>query len=275
MTSIAIEFTVVELCRTLKLPSVARDASRLEEQAKRQGMDYLEYLVELLQTEVEERRERRAARRTKEARFPIVKTLESFDFAKAPHLPESLIRQLANGSYIERAETVIFLGEPGTGKTHLATALGVAAAEQGRRVRFVTAGRLVTDLVEARDGHELGRVIGRYGRIEVLILDELGYVPLSKTDAELLFQVMGQRQERLPIVLTTNLPFGEWTNVFPDPRLCRAIVDRLTHRAHIIETGTESERLKEAMARQGKTKPRGRRRPRPVDSDGPGDNPSG
>lgn len=275
MTMIATESTIIELCRTLKLPSVARDAGRLAEEAQRQGMDYLNYLAELLQTEVDERRVRRAARRTKEARFPIVKTMESFDFSKAPHLPESLIRHLANGSYIERAETVIFLGEPGTGKTHLATALGVAAAEQGRRVRFVSAGRLVTDLVEARDSHELGRMIGRYSRIEVLIVDELGYVPLSKTDAELLFQVMGQRQERLPIVLTTNLPFGEWTSVFPDPRLCRAIVDRLTHRAHIIETGSESARLNEAMARQRKSKPTGRKRPWPVDSDGPGDNPAG
>ena len=141
------------------------------------------------------------------------------------------------------------LGEPGTGKTHLATALGVAAAQRGRSVRFVTAARLATELAEARDAHALGRVVGRYSRIEVLVLDELGYVPLGRTDAELLFQVLSERQERRPVIVTTNLPFGEWTSVFSDARLCRAVVDRLTHRAHIIETGSQSIRLAETLAR--------------------------
>ena len=274
MNAIAMESTVTQLCRALRLPAVGRDAARLSLEAERQGQAPLEYLAELLQTEIEERQVRRAARRTKEAGFPIVKTLEGFDFSKAPHLPETLLRQLAGGDYIDRAESVLLLGEPGTGKTHLATALGVAAAQQGRRVRFVTAGRLVTELVEAKDAFELGRVVGRYSRIELLILDELGYVPLSKTDAELLFQVLGQRQEKLPIVVTTNLPFGEWTSIFSDARLCRAIVDRLTHRAHIIETGTESQRFKEALQR-GLSKTTPRERAGPVDSAGDGDNPAG
>lgn len=162
---------------------------RLAEEARRQGMAHLDYLGELLKTECHERETRGAARRIKEAGFPLVKTLEGFDFRRASHLPEVLLRELATGHYIDQAEPILFLGEPGTGKTHLAPALGVAAATQGRSVRFVTVARLVTDLTEAHDAHQLGRVMGRYNRVEVVVLDELGYVPLGRTDAELLFQV--------------------------------------------------------------------------------------
>jgi DNA replication protein DnaC len=137
----------------------------------------------------------------------------------------------------------------------LAIALGVAAAHQGRAVRFASAGRLVNELVEAKDARDLGRIVGRYSRLDLLVLDELGYLPLSKADAELLFQVFSERHERRALVLTTNLPFGEWTAVFPDPRLCRAVIDRLTHRAHIIETGMQSIRLQEALRRQPSTTP--------------------
>jgi DNA replication protein DnaC len=241
---------VESLCRELRLPSVSENAARLATEAQRQGTSYLDFLIELLEAEVEDRRERRAQRRQKEARFPVVKTIEGFDFSRNPDLPEPLIRQLLEGDYIDKAEHVIFLGEPGTGKTHLATALGVAAARQGRRVRFVTAARLANELVEARDARELNRMIGRYSRTAVLVLDEVGYIPLSKTDAELLFQVLGERQERCSVVLTTNLPFSEWTSVFSDARLCRAMVDRLTHKAHIIETGERSIRLEDSKRRK-------------------------
>lgn len=247
------EGAVTALCRTLRLPAVARHAPRLAEEARRQGLEPLEYLLELLTCEVEERTERRAARRIKEAGFPSVKTLPGFDFRRS-EVDESLVRQLAGGQYLERAETVLFLGEPGTGKTHLATALGVAAATAGRAVRFITAGRLVNELVEARDSRELGRVVGRYTRVDLLVLDELGYLPLQGAHAELLFQVLSERHESRSIVITTNLPFGEWTSVFPDPRLCRAVIDRLTHRAHIIETGSRSARLEEALGRTGRSK---------------------
>ena len=250
---------ITELCRTLRLPSVVRNASSVAERWRRQSGDPLAYLVELLENEVAERSERRALRRLKEARFPMVKTLEGFDFRRSPDLPESLLRGLVEGSYIDKAESVIFIGEPGTGKTHLATALGVAAAQQGRAVRFVTTGRLVNELVEAKDARALSRVVGRYSRVSVLIVDELGYVPLSKADAELLFQVLSERHEKQPLILTTNLPFSEWTTVFPDPRLCRALIDRLTHRAHIIETGDRSIRLEEALGRR-----KGRRRAKEI-----------
>lgn len=240
-------------CRSLKLPAVADRAQALAEEARRQGLDHIGYLARLLEAEYEQRRHRRAARRIQEAGFPVVKTLESFDFARAPHLPEARLRELATGSFIDRAEPVILLGEPGTGKTHLAIAIGVAAAQQGRRVRFVTTARLVTELIEAQDARQLGRVTGRYARVDVLVLDEFGYVPLGRADAELLFRVLSERQEQRPIVLTTNLPFSEWTSIFPDPRLCKAVVDRLTYRAHIIDTGEDSIRLNSSLARQAKT----------------------
>jgi DNA replication protein DnaC len=250
MTAAAMESAVAELCRTLRLPTVARAAGRLAVESARQGTEPLAYLHELLEMEVSDRAERRAARRLKEAGLPLLKTFEGFDFSRAKTLPEARLRRLAAGDYIDRAEPILFVGDPGTGKTHLATALAVCAANQGRRVRFVTAGRLVCELIEARDAHELGRTIRRYGRVDLLVLDELGYLPLAKADAELLFQVISERHERRAIVITTNLKFAEWTQVFPDPRLCRALIDRLTHKAHIIETGTESIRLAEAMKRR-------------------------
>lgn len=163
------------LCQDLKLPVVAREAPTLAEAAQRQGLTPLAYLIQVLEQEVSERAARRAARRLKEAGFPLVKTLEGFDFRRSSDLPEAQLRGLAEGHYIDQAQTIILMGEPGTGKTHLATALGVAAAYQGRAVRFTSAGRLVNDLVEAKDARTLGRVVGRYSRLDLLILDELGY----------------------------------------------------------------------------------------------------
>lgn len=244
-----------ELCQTLKLPTVAREAEPLAAAAQRQGQGPLAYLQQVLELEGAARAAHRAARRLKEAGFPLPKTLASFDFPRAPTLPEAQLRQLAEGDYIDRAETVILMGEPGTGKTPLATALGVAAAQQGRAVRFASAGRLVNELIEAKEARQLGRLVGRYSRLDLLVLDELGSLPLSKADAERLFQVLSERHERRALVLTTNLPFGAWTTVFPDPRLCRAVIDRLTHRAHIIETGMQSIRLQEALRRHSSTTP--------------------
>ena len=236
-------------CRVLRLPCVAREVERIAREAARQGLDPMEMLEQLLAAEVEERHQRRAQRRTREAHFQRFKTLEGFDFRRNPALPEARLRQLFAGDYIDAAETVLLVGAPGTGKTHLATALGVAAAQQGRRVRFVTAGRLVNALMESRDALQLSRQVNRYARPELLILDELGYLPLGKADAELLFQVLSERTEQRALVVTTNLPFSEWTQVFPDARLCRAVVDRLTHRCHVIDTGKKSIRLEEALRR--------------------------
>jgi len=250
---------LAQLCRELKIPTVAHRAEQLAKEAVRRKIDPLSYLLDLLEAERESRRQRRAARRLKEAGFPVAKTLESFDFGRAPRLPEARIRELFEGDFIDRFEPVVLLGEPGTGKTHLATALGVAAANEGKRVRFVTAATLVTSLVEARDAHELGRLVSKYARYELLILDELGYLPLSRSDADLLFRVLSERHERRATIVTTNLPFSEWTSVFPDARLCRAVIDRLTYNAHIIETGEDSIRLKTTLERNKKRAKRSRK----------------
>lgn len=240
--------TLTTLCKQLQLSFMAASVTGICEQAQRQQPDYSEFLTDLLTQEYDGRLERRAKRRVKEARFPLIKTLDSFDFGRAASLPESKILSLLNGDYINKAEPVIFIGEPGTGKTHLASALGYAAALQGRSVRFVTACQLVNSLVEAKDHRQLASLTLRYQKYNLLILDELGYLPLAKSDAELLFQVLSQRHEKYPVIITTNLPFSEWTSVFTDHRLCKALIDRITHRAHIIETGSNSIRLEHTIA---------------------------
>ena len=157
------------------------------------------------------------------------------------------IRNLAEGGYIERAEPIVLIGECGTGKTHLATGLCVAACRQRKRVRFTTAAALVNELVEANHQNQVRRALSRWHRYEVLAIDEVGYVPLAEQGAEFLFQVIADRTERAALIITTNLPFSEWTQVFGNARLCKALVDRVTDRAHIIETGTESYRFRRTI----------------------------
>jgi DNA replication protein DnaC len=246
--------TLISLCKQLQLSFTAESIATACEQAQRQQPSYIEFLTELLSREHEARLEKRAKQRIKEAKFPLVKTLESFDFTKTPDLPEAKIRSLAQGDYIDKAEPIIFIGEPGTGKTHLATALGYCAALQGRCVKFITASRLTNLLIEAKDQRWLSLLTQRFQRYQVLILDELGYLPLAKTDAELLFQILSQRHEKYPIIITTNLPFSEWTSIFTDSRLCMALIDRITHRAHIIETGGSSIRFKQTLDNLNKLK---------------------
>lgn len=246
--------SLIKLCKQLQLTSMAASIVTACERAQRQQQSHTDFLTELLSQEYEARLEKRAQRRIKEAKFPLLKTLEAFDFARNPGLPEAKIRSLAQGGYINKAEPIIFIGEPGTGKTHLATALGYCAAQQGCCVRFTTTSQLANLLVEARDHHQLSLLTQRYQRYSLLILDELGYLPLAKNDAELLFQILSQRHEKYPIIITTNLPFSEWTSVFTDHRLCKALIDRITHRAHIIETGNNSARLEQTIASLNKLK---------------------
>ena len=236
----------------LKLPTVRRRFRALAEEALREQQTPVAYLAALLEAEMTERSERRERRRLIEARFPVMKRLEDFRFADNPKVPQATIAALAQGSWIDDRESVILIGESGTGKTMLATALAVCACQQGRRVRFTTLAGLANELQEAESRRELARVVARYARTELVVLDELGYLALPEGAAELVFQVISERNERASLIVTTNLPFGEWTKVFPDARLAKAVVDRITHRAHIIETGSESWRFRHGLQRKQK-----------------------
>lgn len=228
--------------RELKLPTVRADAARLAEIAVRERHTHLGYLAEILSAEVDDRTSRRRARRIAEARFPRTKRLADFSTDAIPGIAATLA-VLASGAWIDAGEPVVTLGDSGTGKTHLLIGLGLAACEQGRRVRYATTAALVNELAEAAGQRQLSRVVARYGRLDLLLLDELGYVQLDSRGAELLFQIITEREERASIAIGTNLPFSEWGTVFPDPRLVAAIVDRVTFNAHILETGTHSYRL--------------------------------
>jgi DNA replication protein DnaC len=244
------EHIIAQQCQTLHLPTVAGQCARLATQAERERQPYLGYLEALLATELEDRERRAIERRLKEAHLPRVKTLDEFDFAQAPLVSPTRLAELAEGGYIARAEPVVFLGDCGTGKTHLLTALCVAACRQRRRVRFTTAAALVNELVEAKQQLQLSRVLGRWARYEVVAIDEVGYVPMAEVGAEFLFQVIAERAEHAAVLLTTNLPFSEWTQVIPNARLCKALLDRITDRAHIIETGAESFRFRRTLAQR-------------------------
>lgn len=236
----------------LKLPTVRRRFKALAEEALREQQTPVAYLAALLEAEMAERSERRERRRLLEARFPVMKRLEDFRFADNPKVSQAAIAALAECSWIDDRESIILIGESGTGKTMLATALAVCACQQGRRVRFTTLAGLANELQEAESRRELARVVARYARTELVVLDELGYLALPDGAAELVFQVISERNERASLIVTTNLRFGEWTKVFPDPRLAKAVVDRITHRAHIIETGSESWRFRHGIQRKGK-----------------------
>jgi DNA replication protein DnaC len=246
------EATIQQQCKQLHLPAVAAQCARLAEQAVRERQTHLGYLEALLGSELEERERRTIERRLRDARLPRMKTLEEFDFAQSPKVSPSEIQELASGDYIGRAEPVIFLGEPGTGKTHLLTGLCVAACRQKRRVRFITAAGLVNELVEAKHQLQLRRVLARWARYDLIALDEVGYVPMADVGAEFLFQVVAERAEKAAVLMTTNLPFSEWTQVIPNSRLCKALLDRVTDRAHIIETGNESYRFRRTLEKRKK-----------------------
>jgi DNA replication protein DnaC len=246
----ALEALIEAHARELHLPAIRARFRSLAAEAAREQQTPLAYLAALLEAEVQERSERRERRRLIDARFPLIKRLEEFRFADNPKVPQATIAALAEGTWIDDRESVILIGESGSGKTMLATALAVCACQQGRRVRFTTLAALANELQEAESRRELGRVVGRYTRVELLVLDELGYLNLPDGAAELVFQVISERNERASMICTTNLPFGEWTKVFPDARLAKAVVDRITHKAHIIDTGNESWRFRHGLDRK-------------------------
>jgi DNA replication protein DnaC len=234
----------------LRLPTVRSEAGRLAELAQRQQLSYLVFLADTLAAEVDDRAERRRQRRIHEAHFPRLKRLADFNLADAPTVNPATIATLATGAYLDSGDPVVLLGDSGTGKSHLLIALGLAACEQGRRVRYVTAAQLVNELVEAADDRRLSRLVARYGRLDLLCLDELGHVQLDRRGAELMFQIVTEREEKASIATASNLPFSEWGQIIADARLVAAIVDRLTFNGHIIETGTESYRLRTTQTRR-------------------------
>ena len=252
MTDTAALASIGAATRELRLPGVRAEGAHMAEVAQRAQATYLAFLAEVLAAEVDERAERRRQRRVHEARFPRLKRLADFDLAAAPSVNPATIATLAAGAYMDSGEPVVLLGDSGTGKSHLLIGLGVAACEQGRSVRYATCAQLVNELAEAVDDRRLSRLVARYGRVELLCLDEFGYVKLDTRGSELLFQILTEREEKSAVALASNLPFSEWGQVVPDPRLVAAIVDRVTFNAHIIETGTDSYRLRTTKARARK-----------------------
>lgn len=250
LTEPAAEAAITAACAALHLPTVRADAAGLADAAARDRLTHRAYLAEVLSAEVDARDGRRRERRRKEARFPRVKTLEGFDTAACPSVTPAVIATLAAGGWIDRGEPVVAIGDSGSGKTHLLIGIGLAACEAGRSVRYTTAAALVNELAEAADDRTLSRTIARYGRLDLLCCDELGYLTLDPRGAELLFQVITDREERASIAIATNAPFSEWGRTFTDPRLAAAVVDRVTFNAHILETGTTSYRLRATRARK-------------------------
>lgn len=242
--------------KALKLPTFLREYEKVAQQCAAEGIDHPRYLLRLAEMELIDRERRMVERRIKAAKFPTVKSLDSFDFLALPSLNKMLVLELARSDYVDRRENIIAVGNSGTGKTHIALGLGLAACQKGVSVGFSTAAALVHQLREASDEKRLLRLQRQLAKYKLLIIDELGYVPLSPTGAELLFEVFSQRYERASTIVTSNLPFDEWTSVFGSERLTGALLDRLTHHVHILEMNGESYRLAQSKTkvRQAKAK---------------------
>jgi DNA replication protein DnaC len=238
--------------KALNLPCMARNLEGAVRQAREVGIGYDEFLLNLTVAELETRAENRLNRRIRESKFPLLKPLETFDLSAVPDLDIRLLRELAGAGYIQEHRNVIFLGRSGTGKTHMATALGIEACKNNFRTRFMTCYGLVNELIEARQERTLQRLLQKYARYDLLVLDELGYIPFSKEGAELLFQVLAERHEKGSVMITTNLGFADWTQVFGDPVMTAALLDRLTHKAYIVNCNWESYRLKQSLKEKGK-----------------------
>lgn len=236
--------------KTLKLPTILREYPKMARQCAAEGADYERFLLRLTELELIDRGQRMVDRRIRQAKFPAVKTLETFDFLAIPSVNKKLITDLARCEYVDRKENIIALGNSGTGKSHIALALGLAACQKGIATLFTTAASLVNELIEARDERKLIRIQKQLSRQKLLIIDELGFVPLSKTGAELLFEVISQRYEQGSVIITSNLPFDEWTDVFGSERLTGALLDRITHHVYIVEMNGDSYRLAQSKKKK-------------------------
>jgi DNA replication protein DnaC len=250
MSTEAPEILLSHYLKTLKLPTFQREYQKLARLCATEGLDHVGYLFRLAEREMIERDRRKVERRIKAAKFPVVKSLDSFDFAAIPKLNKMQVLELARCEWIERRENVIALGPSGTGKTHIALSLGLAACQKGLTVGFTTAAALVNEMMEARDERRLMRFQKQMAACKLLIIDELGFVPLSKTGAELLFELISQRYERGATLITSNLPFDEWTETLGSERLTGALLDRVTHHVNILEMNGDSYRLAQSRARK-------------------------
>ncbi|MER5908615.1 IS21-like element helper ATPase IstB [Streptomyces mirabilis] len=236
----AVDTAIDEACRTLHLPTIRGRVEEMAAEAMRQRSSYKDFLADLLEAECAEREERRKQRLVRDASFPRPKRLEDFDFTENPNVTPELVGTLSDPAWVKAGQPLCLIGDSGTGKSHLLIGIGTAIAEAGLRVRYTTTVNLVNELAEAADEKKLARTIARYGRVDLLCLDEFGYLDLDKSGAKLLFQIFTEREERRAIAIASNAPFSEWKQTFTDPRLCTAIVDRVTFNAHIVETGTDS-----------------------------------
>ena len=250
MSTEAPEILLAHYLKTLKLPTFQREYQKLARLCATEGVDHVGYLFRLAEREMIERDRRKVERRIKAAKFPVVKSLDSFDFTAIPKLNKMQVLELSRCEWIERRENVIALGPSGTGKTHVALGLGLAACQKGLSVGFTTAAALVSEMMEARDERRLLRFQKQMAAYKLLIIDELGFVPLSKTGAELLFELISQRYERGATLITSNLPFDEWTETLGSERLTGALLDRITHHVNILEMNGDSYRLAQSRARK-------------------------
>jgi DNA replication protein DnaC len=239
-----------EYCKRLRLPTLAANFRRFAEDAARENRSYDRYLLALLEREVQQRAANQEQRRIKAARFPVLYTLDTFDFEALPSLSKTRILELAQGHWLQQRENVILVGDIGTGKTHLAIALAMAVCRQGKQVRFFTAAGLVNELLEAQDEARLGKLLASLMRQDLVVLDELGFIPFHARGAQLLFQFCSERYLRGSLLLTTNLTFDRWGELVGDPLLGGALVDRLTHRCHVIEFRGQSFRFRQSLAQQ-------------------------
>lgn len=235
----------------LRLPGFLHNYRKFAEDAAQANLGYDRYLLSLAEQEIAQREKNRQARLVKAARFPVLKELADFDFSCVPSLSKQKVLELAQGSYIRQAEPILMVGNPGLGKTHLATGLAVASCRQGFKVRFYNAAALVNDLLQAEDEHRVPKLLNGMLKQHLVVLDELGFIPFSATGAHLIFQFCSALYQRVALIITTNLRFADWTQVFGDERLTAALLDRLTHKAHILEfSGAESYRFRERLQRE-------------------------